>query len=117
MNILMINLEDINFIIQMVGMDVEKLLLKEIAYFLDDISDKDVCYVETNTFFIMKKLDEEEEIKMLIDKISKRFEGKWGHENDRIYLNHKIMNVKVPQDIPNLDTLYFCNANFANMSP
>ncbi len=115
LDILMINIEDMNFIMQTVGMDVEKSLLKEIAGFLDEISDKDVYYIESNVFFIMKQSNKSEEIDVLIDKIEKRFEEKWGQENDRIYINHKLMKVRVPEDIPNLDLLYFCNTNFVEM--
>lgn len=117
MNILMINIEDMNFIMQTVGVDVEKTFTMEIASFLDEISDGDVYYIETNVFFIMKNADDIEEIDDLTEQIEKRFEEKWGQEEDGIYINHKVMKVKVPEDIPDLDILYFCSTSFVEMPP
>lgn len=117
MSILMINIEDMNFLIQTVGLDVEKILIKEIANFLWDVSKGDLYIIDSKSMFIVKDTSDDAVIDEIINKIEKRFDNKWGDLENKIFINYKMMKVRVPEDVSDLDVFYFCHSNFIGLAP
>lgn len=115
MEILMLNIEDFDILVQTVGIDHEKSILKEIADFIDEISEENTYYMGNRTFYIMKKSGKGSVDQMMKD-IDQRFRKKWGNDLERVSINYKMLKISVPEHVKNLDALYSCNANFNEIS-
>lgn len=111
MRLLMINMEDLDFLMQSVGIDREKGILRNVAKFLDQVSGENTYYMENSTFYVVVDGGEEKPAE-LIKKIETRFEKKWSNGIEEVAINYKMLLISIPEDVKTLDELYFCNANF-----
>ena len=114
---LFIQLEDLNFLVQTVGADVQKNILVLMAEFLNAIADGEVYHIKGNVFLIMTETDHPVNMDELVRKIETRFEQKWGSDGDGISINYKMLRVVMPDDITTLEQIYFCSGTLASMTP
>lgn len=117
MRVLLIKIEDLNFIVHNFGSDNRKALLQQIAKFLDKISKGNVYYYTSGTFVIMVAEEHRRLIENCQQAIQERFSMQWQLENALLFVNYKMMPFAMPGTVSDLNTFYFCNSAFSGMVP
>lgn len=115
-SVIYVYVEGMDAFAKSMGADSEKAVLKEIAKYLDKISKRNAYYMENSTFFLIYE-EELEKIDNLVAQIDKRFKGKWKCDIGEINTDLKMMTVLIPNQIDNIETLYFCNSSFRKKEP
>lgn len=114
-NVLMISIENLNFIVQNFGVDSRKEILFQVAAFLDDISRQNVYYYNTDMFAIMYTGGDGTRTEKYIEEINQRFRQKWSCKTGDYFTDYKMMYYTVPDDVKDLDTMFFCNSTFVDL--
>jgi len=117
MQMLVLQIEDLNFIAHTFGSENQKALLKQIALFLDNLTKGNVYYYKDGLFAILITGNSKKQFHFFEDEIKERFTQKWQLENAPLSINYKLMNFALPQDIADLNTLYFAIQTFSQMIP
>ncbi len=117
MQMLALQVEDLNFIAHAFGSENRKALLRQIALFLDNLTHKNVYYYKGGLFVILMTGNTIKQLPSFEDGIQERFAQRWQLENAPLSINYKLMHFSLPQDIADLNTLYFAMQTFAEMIP
>ncbi len=117
MQMLVLQIEDLNFIAHTLGSENRKALLRQIALFLDNLTNKNVYYYKSGLFAILMTGNTIKQLPSFECQIKERFEQSWQLENAPLSINYKLMSFSLPQDIENLNTLYFAIQTFTQMIP
>ncbi len=117
MQMLVLRVEDLNFIAHAFGSENRKELLRQIALFLDGLTNKNVYYYKGGLFVILMTGNTIKQLPFFECRIKERFAQKWQLENAPLSINYKLMSFSLPQDIADLNTLYFAIQTFAQMIP
>lgn len=116
MELLIINIKDVEFLIQTMGIQFESKLMKEIAEFLDNISNGNVYSIDMKNFIILDEECKSGYLDGIITKIYERFQTEWGQDSNKMIIYYKIMKVSAPQDVRTLDLLYFSKTAFEDIA-
>lgn len=117
MRLLIIKIEDLDFIVHNFGSENRKMLLQDIAGFLDKISKENVYYYNSGTFVVMVSDENRRIVENCAEKIKERFILQWKIESAELFVNYKMMIFSMPDIVKDLNTFYFCNSEFSNMVP
>ncbi len=117
MQMLVLQVEDLNFIAHTFGSENRTALLKQIALFLDSLTNKNVYYYKNGLFVILMTGNTIKQLPFFECRIQERFAQRWQLENAPLSINYKLMSFSLPQDIADLNTLYFALQAFAQMIP
>ncbi len=117
MQMLVLQVEDLNFIAHAFGSENQKALLRQIAFFLDSLSKKNVYYYKDGLFVILLTGNSIKQLPFFECGIKERFAQRWQLENAPLSINYKLISFSLPQDIADLDTLFFAIQTFAQMIP
>lgn len=117
MSVLLLTIEDLNYIVHNFGSENRAVLLQQIARFLDRISKGNVYYYKSGTFVIMVADESGRRLDACAQAIGERFQSQWQLENAQLSINYKMMTFSMPDDVSDLDAFYFCNNEFAEAVP
>ncbi len=117
MQMLVLQVEDLNFIAHTLGSENRKELLRQIALFLDSLTNKNVYYYKSGLFAILMTGNTIKRLPYFECRIQERFAQRWQLENAPLSINYKLMSFSLPQDIADLNTLYFAIQAFTQMIP
>ena len=117
MQVELVKIEDLDFIVHNFGDENRKLLLRQIAHFLDKLTKGNVYYNSGGTFAIIVPKEQAYLIEKCNQAIKERFRRQWEIENTHLYINYKMVTFSMPDDVKDLDTFYFCNSEFSNTVP
>jgi len=117
MQMLVLQVEDLNFIAHSLGSENRKALLRQIALFLDSLTNKNVYYYKSGLFAILMTGNTIKQLPFFECRIKERFAQSWLLENAPLSINYKLMSFSLPQDIADLNTLYFAVQTFTQMIP
>ncbi len=84
---------------------------------LDSLSNKNVYYYKGGLFVILLTANTIKQLPFLECGIMERFAQRWQLENVPLSINYKLISLSLPQDIADLDTLFFAIQTFAQMIP
>ncbi len=101
MQMLVLQVEDLNFIAHNFGSENRKALLRQIALFLDSLTNKNVYYYKSGLFVILMTGNTIKRLPYFECRIKERFEQRWQLENAPFSINYKLMSFSLPQDIAN----------------
>ncbi len=117
MQMLVLQVEDLNFIAHTFGSENRIALLRQIALYLDSLSNQNVYYYKGGLFVILMTGNAIKQLPFFEGGIKDRFAQRWQLENAPLSINYKLMRFSLPQDIADLNTLYFAIQTFAEMIP
>lgn len=108
MQVLLICIEDLKFLNQTVGSGRMNEYLKLIAEFLDYVANQKVYLLTSSTFAILFTEETEEERESIVLAIQERFTQEWVSKSNSLNLVPRMMQVEVPEDTSDLDTIISC---------
>ncbi|MGN0341786.1 MAG: EAL domain-containing protein [Roseburia sp.] len=114
MTVFVLQIENLNFIIQNFGVENRTKILKQVAKFLDRISQQNTYYFNSGTFVIMQP--ENKKMGAYQARVRARFSQMWQLDDGDILLNYKMMQYSIPEDVKSLKDLYFCHSTFSRMT-
>jgi len=117
MQMLVLQVEDLDLIAHAFGSENRKALLRQVASFLDGLTDQNVYYYEGGLFVVLITGNMIKQLPFFARGIKERFAQRWQLENAPLSINYKFMSFSLPQDIADLNTLYFAIQTFSQMIP
>lgn len=105
-NVLLVFIEDVALLNQAVGINKMNQLLKQMGSYFESLVGNRVFYLNASTFALMVAKKDSDEMRSLMKKIDTRFDSKWGTDDCNMYITNRMMNIHVPTDGRELETIY-----------
>lgn len=105
MQVLLVYIEDMDFVAHSFGADMQSNIMKGVSDFLKSIAGRYVYYIDNFTFIIYTK--DSNQTEEFIKKMYDRFQEKWGDDDNGMDANYKALPIRIPQDVKDIDSIYF----------
>lgn len=104
--IIIVYVEDMKMLVHAFGIDKINNLRQNIAAFLESTATKSVYTLGTSTFAVMLDYTDEQLVKEYVKRVESGFDKKWNIRESGLFVTARILDVKVPDDIDNLELCY-----------
>ena len=117
MHLLILQLEELEFIMDNLGSESRSQLLKQIAAFLNKLTKCNAYYFGSGTFVILEEEDDKAKIEVYEETIRESFKGKWTVAGMELSVNYKMMHSSMPDEIWDVPGFYYANNKMRSMTP
>ena len=116
-HLLLLHLEELEFIMDNFGTESRTHLLRHIAVFLNKLTKCNAYYFGSGTFIILVEDDDKDKIPVYEEAIKESFKGKWNAGDMELNVNYKMMYCSMPENVGDVPAFYYANGKFRNMTP
>ena len=116
-HLLILQLEELDFIMDNLGAESRSQLLKQIASFLNKLTKCNAHYFGSGTFVILEEDDDKNRIQVYEETIRESFRGKWTVAGMELSVNYKMMYASMPDEIWDVPGFYYANNKMRSMAP